>query len=130
MRFDQGADLGPRHQAFHARQKLRLARRPVVLLESSGRCQRHLRHCLVPCYHNSLSDSMTAVPQRSHRDHVPQAVRKIQTDADLVASIEDLRRRQQRAKNFTWRTMSYYPPAVACDGIRRSRIKHCRAESQ
>jgi hypothetical protein len=59
MRFDQGTELSPRNQPFHASQTLHLAPRPVVLLESSGRCQRHLLHRLVPCDHHSPSDYMT-----------------------------------------------------------------------
>ena len=59
MRLDQRTELGPRHQAIHARQKFRLARRSAVLLEAFHCSQRHLLHRLVPCDHNSLSDSMT-----------------------------------------------------------------------
>ena len=59
VRFNQRAELGPRHQPFHAGQKLRLARRPVVLLESFCCRQRHLLHRRNPCDQNSLSDNMT-----------------------------------------------------------------------
>ena len=59
MRFDQRAEFGPRHQSFHARQKLRLACRPTVLLESSARRQRHLLHRFSPGDQLLQSDPMT-----------------------------------------------------------------------
>ena len=59
IRLDQRAELSPRHQAFHTRKRLSLARRPVVFLESFCRRQRHLLHRRNPCDQSSLSDAMT-----------------------------------------------------------------------
>jgi hypothetical protein len=47
MRLDHRTELGPRHQAVHPRQKLRLASRPALLLESLHCRQRHLLYRLV-----------------------------------------------------------------------------------
>lgn len=46
-----------------------------------------------------------------------QLPHKIQTDADLVASIEDRHRRRQRAKDFAYRKQATILSALACDGI-------------
>lgn len=56
MRFNQRTEFSPRHQSFHARQKLRLARRAAVLLKSRY-CQRRLLHPVSPCVNVSLSDT-------------------------------------------------------------------------
>ena len=44
VRLDQRAELRPRHQRFHAREKLRLARGSAVHLKSFRHCKCHLLH--------------------------------------------------------------------------------------
>ena len=51
MRLNKRTELSSRHRAFHAKQKLSLVRRPVVLLESFCRRQRHLLRRRIPCDH-------------------------------------------------------------------------------
>ena len=58
VQFDQRA-APPRHQAFHSRQNLRLARRSAVFLESSRCRQRHLLHRFNPRDQFRSSDIMT-----------------------------------------------------------------------
>lgn len=59
LSVDQRIDLRPRHQPFHACQKLRLSRRPVVFLESLPRHQLHLLRRRNICNKNSLSENMS-----------------------------------------------------------------------
>ena len=59
VRFNQRAKLSPRHQAFHTRQKLGLARSSTVFLKPSCRRQCHLLHRFNPRDQFLASDIMT-----------------------------------------------------------------------